>query len=104
MDKVLNKMEHPIDIHIGSRLRHRRESLGLLRSALVSKLGIKIDPLVEYELGLRNIPPPTLFDIAQTLNTGVSYFFDIPDKELKRTCYDSEAKIHDISYELAPAR
>ncbi|HQT82466.1 MAG: hypothetical protein B7Z58_18215 [Acidiphilium sp. 37-64-53] len=93
-------MTHPIDIHVGSRLRHRRESLRLSHSALASKLGIKVAGLIEYELGLRAIPPPTLFDIAQILNTGVNYFFDIRDEELKETCYDCDVKIHDISHEL----
>jgi transcriptional regulator with XRE-family HTH domain len=73
-------MKHPVDVHVGKRVRHRRWMLGMTQQQLGERVGIKFQQVQKYETGMNRISASRLWEIAEALNTPVSYFFeDISD-------------------------
>lgn len=72
-------MPHPIDIHVGERVRARRLLTGLSQDAFASKLGITFQQVQKYEKGANRISASRLYRISKILNVPVAYFFDDMD-------------------------
>ncbi|MEM1273248.1 MAG: helix-turn-helix transcriptional regulator [Pseudomonadota bacterium] len=69
-------MKHPVDIHVGKRVRHRRWMVGMTQQQLASKVGIKFQQIQKYETGMNRISASRLWDIASALQVDIGYFFD----------------------------
>lgn len=67
---------HPVDQHVGSRLRTRRTILGMSQEALGDAVGITFQQIQKYEKGLNRIGSSRLYEFACILNVDVSYFFE----------------------------
>ncbi len=67
---------HPIDIHVGRRLRARRRLLGLTQESLASAVDIKFQQIQKYESGANRVSASRLWALAKALDVPVSYFFD----------------------------
>ncbi len=65
-----------IDEYIGSRIRVRRNLLGLSQDQLARTLGISFQQVQKYEKGNNRIAGSRIWQLARTLNIPVSYFFD----------------------------
>jgi transcriptional regulator with XRE-family HTH domain len=65
-----------IDIHVGQRLRERREHLGLSQGRLGRHLGLTFSQVQKYEKGANRIGAGRLFQMAEFLNVPTSYFFE----------------------------
>ena len=73
------KSPHPIDVHVGERIRLRRKLLKMSQSDLAKRVGITFQQVQKYEKGLNRIGAGRLYDIAQILNVEVSFFYhEIP--------------------------
>ncbi len=66
----------PIDIHVGSRLRMRRNLVGLSQEQLGKALGLTFQQIQKYERGINRMGSSRLFQIAKTLSVPVAYFFE----------------------------
>ena len=66
----------PVDVHIGQRLRMRRELLGTTQEQLAEALGITFQQVQKYENGTNRISASRLFRVAEVLSSPVSYFFE----------------------------
>ena len=66
----------PIDVAVGARMRMRRKTLGLTQTALAEALGITFQQVQKYERGANRVSASKLYEIAQTLQVPVTYFFD----------------------------
>lgn len=69
-------MKHPIDVHVGKRVRHRRWMLGMTQQQLGERVGIKFQQIQKYETGMNRISASRLWDIAQAMDTSISFFFE----------------------------
>lgn len=69
-------MKHPVDEHVGKRVRHRRWMLGMTQQQLANAVGIKFQQIQKYETGMNRISASRLWDIATALDVPVAYFFD----------------------------
>jgi len=69
------KRPNPIDIHVGSRIRLRRNLLGLSQEKLGESLGITFQQIQKYEKGTNRVGASRLQAIASILEVPVSYFF-----------------------------
>lgn len=67
---------HPVDIHVGARVRLRRMLKGLSQEKLADALGITFQQVQKYEKGANRIGASRLFDLSRVLDVGVAYFFD----------------------------
>ena len=66
---------HPVDIHVGARLRLRRMFVGMTRAELAVAIGANSQTIFEFERGERRIGAGRLFDIARIFDVQISYFF-----------------------------
>ena len=69
-------MKHPVDIHVGKRVRHRRWMIGVTQQQLGESVGIKFQQIQKYETGMNRISASRLWDIAESLDVPVSFFFE----------------------------
>lgn len=70
------KKPHPIDIHVGGRVRLRRTMLGLSQDKLADSLGLTFQQIQKYEKGVNRIGASRVFEIAQILGVPIQFFFD----------------------------
>ena len=69
-------MKHPVDVHVGKRIRHRRWMVGMTQQQLGEAVGIKFQQIQKYETGMNRISASRLWDIAQALDVSISFFFE----------------------------
>jgi transcriptional regulator with XRE-family HTH domain len=69
-------MASDIDLHLGRRLRRRRRLLGLTQQQLAMSVGIRFQQIQKYECGANRISAARLWQLAEALETPVSYFYD----------------------------
>jgi transcriptional regulator with XRE-family HTH domain len=74
-------MKHPVDVHVGKRVRHRRWMVGMTQQQLGDIVGIKFQQIQKYETGMNRISASRLWDIAQALDVSISFFFEGFDSE-----------------------
>jgi transcriptional regulator with XRE-family HTH domain len=67
---------HPVDIHVGIRLRQRRNLAGSSQSKLGESVRLTFQQIQKYESGASRISSSRLYEFAKVLNVPVSYFFD----------------------------
>ena len=73
----------PIDVHVGRRLRARRQELGLSQMRLAEALGVTFQQIQKYERGVNRVVASRLYDLSRCLDVPIEYFFaDPPDEEL----------------------
>lgn len=70
------KKPNPIDIHVGSRIRLRRNMLGLSQERLGEQLGITFQQIQKYEKGTNRVGASRLQEISSILEAPVGYFFE----------------------------
>jgi len=58
-------MSHPVDVHVGKRIRHRRWMNGTTQQQLAERVGIKFQQIQKYETGMNRVSASRLWDIAQ---------------------------------------
>lgn len=69
-------MRHPVDVHVGKRIRHRRWMVGMTQQQLGDIVGIKFQQIQKYETGMNRVSASRLWDIAQALDVSISFFFE----------------------------
>lgn len=69
-------MKHPVDVHVGKRIRHRRWMVGMTQQQLAEKVGIKFQQIQKYETGMNRVSASRLWDISDALTVPVSFFFE----------------------------
>jgi transcriptional regulator with XRE-family HTH domain len=65
-----------IDVHVGNRIRARREQLGMSEAELAVAVGISRRTLHSYEIGTVRPTPVRLAAVATTLAVPIAFFFD----------------------------
>ena len=79
-DKMITKdnkkKPNPIDIHVGSRIRLRRNMLGMSQEKLGENLGITFQQIQKYEKGTNRVGASRLQAIATILNVPLAFFFE----------------------------
>ncbi|ASV86466.1 MULTISPECIES: helix-turn-helix domain-containing protein [Ochrobactrum] len=70
------KKPNPIDVHVGSRIRLRRNMLGLSQEKLGESLGITFQQIQKYEKGTNRVGASRLQAISSILTVPVAFFFE----------------------------
>jgi len=65
-----------VDLYVGERIRTRRTELGLTQEELARQLMISYQQVQKYETGANRISAGRLYEVAQELGVGISFFFD----------------------------
>jgi len=74
-------MKHPVDVHVGKRVRHRRWMVGMTQQQLGEIVGIKFQQIQKYETGMNRVSASRLWDIAAALEVSISFFFEGLDED-----------------------
>jgi transcriptional regulator with XRE-family HTH domain len=69
-------MPHPIDVHVGQRLRLVRKLSKRSQSKLGNAVGLTFQQIQKYEKGTNRIGASRLFEFSQIFDVPVSFFFD----------------------------
>ena len=69
-------MKHPVDAHVGKRIRHRRWMLGMTQQQLADQVGIKFQQIQKYETGMNRVSASRLYEISGVLEVPVAFFFE----------------------------
>lgn len=78
-DNGNKKKPNPTDVHVGSRIRLRRNMLGMSQEKLGENLGITFQQIQKYEKGTNRVGASRLQAIANILAVPVAFFFeDLP--------------------------
>ncbi len=72
---------HPVDVHVGGRVRLRRTLLGMSQTELAGALGLTFQQVQKYESGFNRISASRLYHLSHTLDVPVEYFFEELDEE-----------------------
>jgi len=89
-------MKHPVDVHVGKRVRHRRWMVGKTQQQLAEQVGIKFQQIQKYETGMNRISASRLWDIADALTAPVSFFFEGIDAKVDAAGADGTGVPGDI--------
>lgn len=71
-----DRSPNPVDLHVGGRIRMRRKLLGVSQERLADDLGLTFQQVQKYERGANRVSASKLYEIAKSLQTSISYFFD----------------------------
>ena len=82
-------MAHPVDVHVGKRIRHRRWLVGMTQQQLAEQVGIKFQQIQKYETGANRVSASRLWDISEALDVPVSFFFEGLDVDAGKTGSDA---------------
>lgn len=69
-------VKHPVDLHVGGKIRERRRECRMTQKALASSCGISFQQLQKYESGENRVSASMLSAMAEHLAVSVLYFFD----------------------------
>ena len=67
---------HPVDVHVGARVRLRRVLLGMTQTNLGTAIGVTFQQMQKYERGTNRISASRLHDLARVLDVPIEHFFD----------------------------
>ena len=84
-------MTHPVDVHVGKRIRHRRWLVGMTQQQLSERVGIKFQQIQKYETGANRVSASRLWDIADALEVPVSFFFEGIESEAEQEAAQASA-------------
>lgn len=88
---------HPIDRHVGLRIRMRRKELGMTQDKLAQALGLTFQQVQKYERGANRVSASKLWEMARALKAPVAYFYDgLGDDTEARTGGSSFANAQDF--------
>ncbi len=66
---------HPVDIHVGQRMRTQRLALGFSQDRLAKELGLTFQQVQKYERGMNRVSASRLFELGKVLNVSIDFFF-----------------------------
>ncbi|HEX3862244.1 MAG TPA: helix-turn-helix transcriptional regulator [Stellaceae bacterium] len=73
------EVPNPIDVQVGSRVRLRRNMLGLSQERLGEAIGLTFQQVQKYERGANRIGASRLHELSRVLDVPVAFFFDDVD-------------------------
>lgn len=74
--KAVSVAFNPIDIHVGKRIRLRRNMLDYSQDKLAEALGVTFQQVQKYERGANRISASRLYNLSLVLGVPVQFFFD----------------------------
>jgi transcriptional regulator with XRE-family HTH domain len=72
---MVKKFPNPIDKHVGSRIRVRRQALGMSQRKLAGAIGLTFQQIQNYEKGTNRIGAGRLQQLSQVLQVPPAFFF-----------------------------
>ncbi len=74
--QTVERGPHQVDSHVGERIRRRRRALGMSQEDLAGSVGLTFQQIQKYERGANRVSASKLYQLAQTLQAPVAFFFE----------------------------
>jgi transcriptional regulator with XRE-family HTH domain len=72
---------HPVDVHVGGRVRMRRTLLGMTQTDVGNVLGLTFQQIQKNEAGMNRIGASRVYALSRILSVPVEYFFEGLEEE-----------------------
>ena len=69
-------MSHPVDIHVGKKLKQIRTLRRLSQTDVAKRLNLSFQQIQKYEIGSSRVAASRLFELSQILDVTPAYFFE----------------------------
>ena len=69
-------MSHPVDVHVGRKLKQIRTIRRLSQTDVARELDLSFQQIQKYEIGSNRIAASRLYELSRILDVPTSYFFD----------------------------
>jgi len=69
-------MSHPVDVHVGKRIKQLRSMRRLSQTDVAQKLNLSFQQIQKYEIGSNRVAASRLFELSKILGVPTSYFFE----------------------------
>ncbi|MDW3224591.1 MAG: helix-turn-helix transcriptional regulator [Paracoccaceae bacterium] len=69
-------MSHPVDVHVGRKLKQIRTMRRLSQTDVARKLELSFQQIQKYEIGSNRIAASRLYELSRILDVPTSYFFE----------------------------
>src|ERR1700730_11718401 len=87
---MATKVPNPVDKYVGSRVRMRRQILGMSQGKLADKLRLTFQQVQKYEKGTNRISASRLQEMSYILQAPVPFFFEGAPQSAGRVGKDAE--------------
>lgn len=91
-------MTHPIDQHVGKKIRALRHIRNLTQQQLADKIDVKFQQVQKYETGANRVSASRLSNIAAALDAPITAFF--PDAGQDPAAPLIDPRLHQIAGKL----
>lgn len=91
-------MTHPVDVHVGRKLKQIRTLRRYSQTDVAQRLGLSFQQIQKYEIGSNRIAASRLFELTQIFEVSPAYFFEGLDEGTK-----SDKKPRDAGMEIVNA-
>ena len=78
----MNEPPHPVDIHIGKKLKETRCSKGLSQRTLAGCINVSYQQLQKFENGQNRISASALWVLSKSMGVPIRMFYDGFDENL----------------------
>jgi transcriptional regulator with XRE-family HTH domain len=72
----IKKTPKPVDVHVGARIRARRQQLSMSQEKLADAIDLTFQQVQKYEKGTNRVGASRLQQLANVLRVPVAFFFD----------------------------
>ncbi len=69
-------MSHPVDIHVGRKLKQARTLRRMSQTDVARQLKLSFQQIQKYEIGSNRIAASRLYELSRILQVPTSYFFE----------------------------
>lgn len=69
-------MSHPVDVHVGRKLKQIRTMRRLSQTDVAKELDLSFQQIQKYEIGSNRIAASRLYELSRILDVPTSYFFE----------------------------
>ncbi len=73
---------NPVDTHVGTRIRLRRQVMKMSQEKLGNALGVTFQQVQKYERGANRVGASRLWKMSQVLEVPVSFFYEGLDEDV----------------------
>ncbi|XDA98772.1 helix-turn-helix transcriptional regulator [Sulfitobacter sp. LCG007] len=89
-------MSHPVDVHVGKKLKQIRTMRRLSQTDVARQLNLSFQQIQKYEIGSNRIAASRLYELSEILGVPTAYFFEgLESKE--------ETEVRDPGLEIVAA-
>lgn len=87
-------MVHPVDTHVGQRIRQHRILIGMTQQELARAAGVNFQQIQKYETGKNRVSSSRLWAISVALEVTIDFFFEGLEEE-ERQHFSESTTSHD---------